>query len=91
VRPHFYPNERTRPLVADTGTVHVVRIRETQEFDLEVTTTGDSRAAAQLARRRFLDMTVVEQAANSIGVAGRSFEAGDEEFDEDELAAEGDG
>jgi hypothetical protein len=36
-------------------------------------------------------MTVVEQAAISVGVAGRSFEAGDREFDEDELAAEGDG
>ena len=90
-RSHFYADERTRLPVVETETVHVVRIRETQEYDLALTTTGGSRATAQLARRRFLDMTVVEQAAISVGVAGRSFEAGDREFDEDELAAEGDG
>ncbi len=63
----------------------VVRVRETQEYDVEVTTAGDSRDAARLARRKFLSMTVDEQAANSVGIIGRSFEAGEEEFDEDEL------
>jgi hypothetical protein len=66
--------------------VHMVRVRETQEYDVEVTTAGDNREAARLARRKFLSMTVNEQVANSVGVAGRSFEAGEDEFDEDELA-----
>jgi hypothetical protein len=71
--------------------VHIVRVRETQEYDIEVTTAGDSREAARLARRKFLSMTVNEQVANSVGATGRSFEAGEEEFDEDELAGEGNG
>jgi len=33
-------------------------------------------------------MTVDEQAASSVGVTGRSFEAGADEFDEDELTGE---
>jgi hypothetical protein len=64
----------------------IVRVRETQEYDIEVTTSGDSRDAAKLARSRFTSMTAVEQAENSIGVSGRSFEVGDDGFDEDELA-----
>ena len=71
--------------VADTVVAHVVRVREMQEYDIEVTTTGNSREAAKLARRRFLGMTAKEQAANSVGVTGRTFEAGEEEFEEDEL------
>jgi hypothetical protein len=31
-------------------------------------------------------MTVDEQATNSIGIVGRSLEAGEDEFDEDDLA-----
>jgi hypothetical protein len=69
----------------------LVRVRETQEYDVEVTTTGNGRDAAKLARRRFLDMTADEQAANSVGITERSFEADEELFDEDELAGEGDG
>jgi len=77
-------------MVTNTQAVQQVRIRETQEYDVEVPTTGDSRMAARLARRRFLGMTVDEQASNSIGVTTRSFEVGEDEFDEDELAAETD-
>jgi hypothetical protein len=69
-----------------TVTVHVVRVRETQEYNVEVTTDGDSRDAARLARQKFLHMTVDEQATNSIGIVGRSLEAGEDEFDEDDLA-----
>ena len=68
---------------------HWVRVRETQEYDVEVTTIGNSRETAKSARRRFLGMTVDEQAANSVGVTRRSFEVGEEEFDEDDLAGEG--
>jgi hypothetical protein len=85
---HFDGIGHTRSRVTDTAIVHVVRVRETQEYDVEVTTTGNSREAAKLARGRFMGMTVVEQAANSIGITGRSFEAGEEEFDENELAGE---
>jgi len=74
--------------VRGTPIVHVVRVRETQEYEVEVATTGNNREAAKLARRRFMGMTVGEQAANSVGITGRSFEAGEEEFDEDELAGE---
>jgi hypothetical protein len=74
--------------ITDIAVVHVVRVRETQEYDIEVTTGGGSRAAAKLARRKFLGMTVDEQAATSVGVTGRSFEAGADEFDEDELTGE---
>jgi hypothetical protein len=72
----------------DTAATHVVRVRETQEYDIEVATSGDSRDAARLARNRFLGMTVVEQASNSIGVTGRTFAVGDDGFDEDELAGD---
>jgi hypothetical protein len=79
-----------RIMVTNAQAVQQVRIRETQEYDVEVPTAGDSRMAARLARRRFLGMTVEEQAANSIGVTTRSFEVGEDEFDEDELTAETD-
>ena len=73
------------------GIVHMVRVRETQEYDIEVATAGDSLEAARLARRKFLGMTANQQAANSVGVTGRRFEAGEHEFDEDELTGEENG
>jgi hypothetical protein len=33
-----------------------------------------------------MDMTPDEQASKSVGVTGRSFEIGEEEFDEDEFS-----
>jgi|SRR5580693_6592297 hypothetical protein len=72
----------------DTGaaTTRVVRVRETQQYDVEVmAATEDSREVARLARRRFMDMTIDEQSANSVGVSARSFAAGEDEFDDDEL------
>jgi hypothetical protein len=69
-------------------TVLVVRVRETQEYDVEVTATiadGGLEAARQ-ARFKFLGMMVEEQSANSVGVTSRVFEVGDEEFEDDELA-----
>jgi hypothetical protein len=75
----------------DAVVVHVVRVRETQEYDIEVTTTGGSREAARLARRKFLSMTTDEQTANSVGVTGRTFETRGDEFDEDELTGAGNG
>ncbi len=72
----------------DAAIKHVVRVRETQEYDIEIATSGDSRDAARVARLRFLGMTVVEQVSNSIGVTGRTFEVGEDEFDEDELAGD---
>jgi hypothetical protein len=77
--------------VSDTVVARVVRVRELQEYDIEVKTIGDSREAAKLARQRFLGMTAKEQAANSVGVTARTFEAGEEEFEEDELTGLGDG
>lgn len=77
-------------LQTDTVVSHVVRVREMQEYDIEVTTAGSSREAAKLARRRFLGMTVDEQATNSIGVTSRNFGVGEENFDEDDLAGERD-
>lgn len=74
----------------NTAVAQVVRVREVQEYELEVTTGGSSREAAKLARQIFLSMTADEQAASSIGVTARSFEVGDEEFDEDGLATEAD-
>jgi hypothetical protein len=74
----------------NTAVAQVVRVRETQEYEVEVVSTGNSRELAKLARQRFLSMTVDEQAANSIGITARSFEVGGNEFDEDELAAEAD-
>jgi hypothetical protein len=72
--------------VTDIRTTHVVRVRETQEYDIEVATSGTSRDAAKAARLKFLGMTVVDQTSNSIGVAGRTFGIGEDDFDEDELA-----
>jgi hypothetical protein len=86
--PYFNSSDRTRGAVADAAIVRVVRIRETQEYDVEVATSGDGREAAKLARRRFIGMTVVEQASNSIGVTGRTFEVGEDDFDDDELAGD---
>jgi hypothetical protein len=76
--------------VTNTVVAQVVRVREVQEYEVEVMIGGSSRAAAKLARQRFLSMTADEQATNSIRVTARSFEVGDDEFDEDELAAEAD-
>jgi hypothetical protein len=73
---------------AGSAITHVVRVRETQEYDVEVVTSSDSRDAARLARLRFLGMTVVEQASNSVGVTSRTFEVGEDDFDEDELAGD---
>jgi hypothetical protein len=70
----------------DTGATHVVRVRETQEYDIEVSTSGTSRDAARAARLQFMGMTIVEQASNSVGVTGRTFEIGEDDFDDDELA-----
>jgi hypothetical protein len=70
----------------DAARTHVVRVRETQEYDIEVAALGTNRDAAKAARLRFMGMTVVEQASSSIGVTGRTFEIGEDEFDEDELA-----
>jgi len=69
----------------------VVRVRETQEYDIEVTaTTADGGLeAARQARLKFMGMTVEEQSANSVGVTSRIFEVEDEEFDEDELTPDG--
>ena len=72
-------------------TLRVVRVRETQEYDIEVATGGDDWEAARSARGRFLDMTARQQAASSVGVTGRYFEAGDGVFDEDELTGAGNG
>jgi hypothetical protein len=72
----------------DAAIARVVRVREIQEYDIDVATSGDSRDAARLARLRFLGMTVAEQASNSVGVTSRTFEIGEDDFDEDELAGE---
>lgn len=72
----------------DAAITHVVRVRETQEYDVEVVTSGDSRDAATLARLRFLGMTIVEQASSSVGVTSRTFEVGEDDFDEDQLAGD---
>jgi len=74
--------------VTATRTMYVVRVRETQEYDIdiEVAASGTSRDAAKAARLRFLGMTVVDQASNSIGVTARTFGIGEDDFDEDELA-----
>jgi hypothetical protein len=72
----------------DAAVVLVVRVRETQEYDIEVTaTTADGGLeVARQARLKFLGMTVVEQSTNSVGVTSRVFEVEDEEFDDDEFA-----
>jgi hypothetical protein len=72
--------------LAEASKVRIVRIRETQEYDIEVLTIGNDQEAANLARRRFMGMTAAEQAANSVGVSSRSFEVGEDQFDDDELA-----
>jgi hypothetical protein len=61
-------------------------VRETREYDIEVATSGTRRDAAKAARLRFLGMTVVDQASNSVGVTERTFGIGEADFDEDELA-----
>ena len=66
----------------DAAVAIIVRVRETQEYDIEVTAStadGGSEAARQ-ARLKFLGMTVDEQAASSVGVTGRSFEAGADDY-----------
>jgi hypothetical protein len=78
------------PKATNTAVAQVVRVREVQEYEVEVMTGTSSREAAKLGRQRFLRMTADEQCANSIGVTARSFEVGDDEFDEDELAIEAD-
>jgi hypothetical protein len=72
----------------DTRATHVVRVREKQEYDIEVSISGTGRDAARAARLKFMAMTVVEQASNSVGVTGRTFETGEDDFDDDELAEE---
>ncbi len=72
----------------DAVITHVVRVRETQEYDIEVSTSGRCRDAARAARLKFIGMTVVEQASNSVGVTGRTFEIGEDDFDDDELAGD---
>jgi hypothetical protein len=66
----------------------VVRVRETQEYEVEVMTAGGSREAARVARCKFLGMSTARLAANSIGVIGRTFETAEQEYDEDELAGD---
>jgi hypothetical protein len=85
---HFLSSDDKRVAVADTEVVRVVRIRETQEYDIEVPTKAPEAGleAARLARLKFLGMTVEEQSANSVGVTSRVFEVEDGEFDDDELA-----
>lgn len=85
---HFNASDDKRIVVADTAVLRVVRIRETQEYDIEVPTraAGAGLGAARQARLKFLDMTVEEQSANSLGVTSRVFKVEDEEFDDDELA-----
>jgi hypothetical protein len=72
----------------DSPTALVVRLRETQEYDIEVagTNADGGLEAARQARLKFLGMTVGEQSANSVGVTSRVFEVEDKEFDDDELA-----
>jgi hypothetical protein len=72
--------------LSKTSNVRVVRVRETQEYDIEVLTFGSDHETAKLARRKFMGMTVDEQAASSVGVSARRFEVGDDQFDDDELA-----
>ena len=71
----------------DSAAALVVRLRETQEYDIEVaaTTADGGLEAARQARLKFLGMTVEEQSANSVGVTSRVCEVEDEEFGDDEL------
>jgi DNA mismatch endonuclease Vsr len=78
-------NKMTTTL-AGTSSIRIVRVRETQEYEIEVPPAANDLDAANLARREFLDMTVEEQAAHSVGVSSRSFEVGEDQFDDDELA-----
>jgi hypothetical protein len=75
-------------IATDSATTLVVRVRETQEYNIEVVATAadGGLAAARRARLKFLGMAVGEQFANSVGVTSRIFEVEDEEFDDDELA-----
>ncbi|MFZ0321350.1 MAG: hypothetical protein WAL56_19665 [Candidatus Sulfotelmatobacter sp.] len=71
---------------SDVATTIVVRVRETQEYDIEVAATAaGGLEAARQARLKFLGMTVEEQSANSVGVTSRVFEVEDEGFDDGEL------
>jgi hypothetical protein len=74
----------------NSGVALVVRVRETQEYDIKVAVTAADGAleAARQARLKFLGMTSEEQSANSVGVTSRVFEVEDEEFDDDEFASE---
>jgi hypothetical protein len=85
---HFNAGDDKWVAVVDTAVVLVVRIRETQEYDIEVPTKAADAGleAARLARLKFLGMTVEEQSASSVGVTSRVFEVEDEEFNDDELA-----
>jgi hypothetical protein len=71
----------------DAAVALIVRVRETQEYDIEVTATAAEGGleAARRARLKFLDMTIEEQSANCVGVTSRVFDVEDEEFDDDEL------
>lgn len=73
------------PALAKGTITSVVRVREMQEYDIEVITTENDREDARLARRKFLEMTIDEQSANSVGISARTFEAGEDQFDDDEL------
>lgn len=73
-----------------SGVALVVRVRETQEYDIKVAATAADGAleAARQARLKFLGMTVEEHSTNSVGVTSRVFEVEDEKFDDDELASD---
>ncbi|MFZ0782161.1 MAG: hypothetical protein WAM86_13545 [Candidatus Sulfotelmatobacter sp.] len=76
---------------ADSHAAIVVRVRETQEYDIEVPAgiVGQGLEAVRRARLKFLGMTVEEQSANSVGVTSRIFEIEDEKYDDDGLARDG--
>jgi len=74
------------PTLAKASTTSVVRVREVQEYDIEVIATGNDREDARLARHKFLDMTIDEQSGSSVGVTARTFEIGEDQFDDDELS-----
>lgn len=76
---------------ADSTAAIVVRVRETQEYDIEVAAGigGGGLEAVRRARLKFLGMTVEEQSANSVGVTSRIFEIEDEKYDDDEVARDG--
>jgi hypothetical protein len=83
----FNSSDNKGRAVAGTAVMRVVRIRETQEYDIGISTNAAEAGleAARQARLKFLGMTPEEQAANSLGVTSRIFDVDDEEFDDDEL------